>query len=188
MTMSTTQDPSLDYKVSKRGLKRGPNNEMFVFFRIKPGHEEQAARDLAAFQELLDKHGEPAKLGLHEAKLGMLENNTRLFFTTTFDPEVDPYLDDAIFRLWGAIHAWARHCEGYPGTMDTHPDPNKTKEWWMTNWNTCTVYFRPYARTFHEIVKALSVYDAFQKVLDDPASHRALQDPALQPLLALAAD
>lgn len=183
--MSATQD--ITYKVTKRGLKRGPNNEMFVFFKIKPGHEEQAAKDLAAFQKILDEGGEPWKLGLHEAKLGMLENNTRLFFTTTFDPEVDPYLDDAISRLWPGIHTWARHCEGYTGTMDwVETDGNKIKSWWMTNWNTCTVYYRPYARTFAEIVNALKLSDTFQKVLDNPAAAKALQDPALKPLLELA--
>src|SRR5215470_8407574 len=185
--MSATQEPSLGYKAKIRGLKRGPNNEMFVWFKIKPGHEEQAAKDLAAFGPMLDKGGEPWKLGLHESKLGMLEGNTRLFFTTTFDPEPDIYVDDALFRLTKGLHIWFRHCEGYPGTMDAPPtDLAKLKEWYFSHWRPCTVYFRPYARTFHEITKALSVYDTFQKVLDDPKAGKALQDPALKPLLDLA--
>ena len=32
------------------------------------------------------------------------------------------------------------------------------------------------------------VYEAFQQVLDDPAAAEALQNPALKPLLELAAD
>src|SRR5262245_16654362 len=183
--MSTS---ALGYKAPIRGLKRGPNNEMVVFFKVKPGHEEQAAKDLATFQGLLDKHGEPAKLGLHETKMAMLEGNTRLLFATTFGPEPDPYIDDAIFRLKQALHLWMRHCEDYPGTIDVPAENNKLKEWYFRHWNPCTVYFRPYARTFHEITNALRVYDTFQKVLDNPKAAVALQDPALKPLLDLASE
>jgi hypothetical protein len=185
--MSNTQGAALDFKVGNVASQTGPNRAMVVIFKIKPGHEQQAKADLAAFGGLLEKNGEPWKLGLHEAKLTTFDDDTRLFFITTFDPEVDPYLDDAIARLWPAIHTWARHCEGYTGTMDQpETDGNKIKSWWMTNWNTCTVYYRPYARTFHEITNALTLSDAFQTVLDNPAAAKALQDPALKPLLDLA--
>jgi len=42
--------------------------------------------------------------------------------------------------------------------------------------------------TLKETWKALRVQKAFQQVLDDPAAQKALQDPALRPLLAEAAD
>jgi TusA-related sulfurtransferase len=47
----------------------------------------------------------------------------------------------------------------------------------------------PYpAPTVKEVLKALAVNEAFQRVLDDPAAEEALQHPALAPLLEKAAD
>ena len=42
--------------------------------------------------------------------------------------------------------------------------------------------------TLKQIRKALRVNDAFQKVLDNPEAAKALEHPALQPLLAEASD
>ena len=39
-----------------------------------------------------------------------------------------------------------------------------------------------------QVLKALAVNEAFQRVLDDPAAAEALQHPALKPLLDKAAD
>ena len=46
---------------------------------------------------------------------------------------------------------------------------------------------RTYPGTVKEIRKALTVNDAFQRVLDGPAAAEALQHPALKPLLDEAA-
>ena len=47
----------------------------------------------------------------------------------------------------------------------------------------------PYpAPTVKEVLKALAVNEAYQRVLDDPAAEEALQHPALAPLLEKAAD
>ena len=42
--------------------------------------------------------------------------------------------------------------------------------------------------TVKQVLKALAVNEAFQRVLDDPAAEEALQHPALAPLLEKAAD
>jgi hypothetical protein len=42
--------------------------------------------------------------------------------------------------------------------------------------------------TVEEIKKAQRLQQAFQQVLDDPAAEKALQHPALKPLLEQAAD
>jgi hypothetical protein len=44
------------------------------------------------------------------------------------------------------------------------------------------------AHTLKQIRKALRVNDAFQEVLDDPASHAGVKHPPLKPLLAEASD
>ncbi len=53
---------------------------------------------------------------------------------------------------------------------------------------TAAAYARNYGGTVKEIRKAERVNDAFQRVLDDPRAGELLQQPALAPLLAEAAD
>jgi hypothetical protein len=45
-------------------------------------------------------------------------NGSHLVFTSTFDGELDPYLDAICERLGPEADAWWRHCAGYPGTAD----------------------------------------------------------------------
>lgn len=175
----------LDWKPSKNyGLRRGANSEMTMLFKVNPGQEEQAAKAFAAFQAIIDSGNQAVRIGIHDFRLTMLENNTRMLFATTFDPEINWYIDEAISRLGPALDTWWRHCVGYPGLQD----PNKLKEWYFDHWNTSSTYFRTYPVTISEVLKGLKVNEAFQKVLDNPASHKVLQDPALKPLLDLASD
>jgi hypothetical protein len=43
---------------------------------------------------------------------------SHLVFTSTFDGELDPYLDALCSRLGAEADAWWEHCVGYPGTSD----------------------------------------------------------------------
>jgi hypothetical protein len=145
--------------------------------------------DLAKFKAAVDSSDQPFLAGLHDSRLCLFDNDTRLLFATTFDGSINTYIDDAVLRLMGVLHLWFRHLEGYTGTMDEPPaDLNKAKQWFMSNFNKSTVYTRIYPRSLAEIMKGLKVNEAFQKVLDNPASHKALENPALKPLLDLASD
>ena len=44
--------------------------------------------------------------------------SSHLVFTSTFDGELDPYLDAICARLGADADAWWEHCAGYPGTAD----------------------------------------------------------------------
>lgn len=181
----------LDWQPSKNyGLTRGANHEMTMLFKVIPGHEEQAAEALAAFQRIIDSGNQAVKIGIHDFRLTMLENNTRILFATTFDPDINWYIDEAISRLAPALNTWWRHCVGYPepNADGTPKDPNMLKEWYFSHWNTSSTYFRVYPVTISEVLKGLKVNEAFQQVLDDPDAAEALQHPALKPLLDLASD
>ena len=186
--MSTTESP-ITYKAPEGlGQKRGPNSELTTFFKVKPGHEQQIVADLDAFQKAVDGSTLPFEIGLHDSRIALFDNDTRLAFCTTFDGDMDKYVDDALIKLAGPLHAWARHLEGYPSTMDTRAELSPWKEWLFVHFVTSMVYTRTFPRTLKEYMKAVEVNDAFQQVLDDPASHKAFEDPALKPLLDLAAE
>jgi hypothetical protein len=76
------------------------------------------------------------------------------------------------------------HVEGYPGVRS----PN-IKEWFkehtLVAGNFVAAYPEP---TVQEVLKALALQEAFQRVLDTPGAEEALQHPALKPLLDQAAD
>ena len=77
-----------------------------------------------------------------------------------------------------------QHVEGYDGL----PDVEAVKAFVLGAQVTAAAYARNYGGTVKEIRKAVRVNAAFQEVLDDPAAGGPLQQPALQPLLDVAAD
>ena len=174
------------------GKKSGPNSEFTLMFDVAKGHEKAMREELPKFGAAVAANKDiPFLAGLHDSRLTLFDNDTRLLFATTFDGDIDTYVDDALTRLMPVLHMWMRHLEGYPGTMDTmlRPDQySESKKWFLSYFRTSSVYTRVYPRSLKEIEKALKVNEAFQKVLDNPASHKAFQDPALKPLLDLASD
>jgi hypothetical protein len=187
----STKTPGLGYAVSEDiGQKRGPNSEFTLFFTVMKGHGAEMRKELEKFGAAVAANADvPFLAGLHESRFCLFNNDTQLLFSTTFDGSINVYVDDAVNRLMPLLHPWLRHLEGYTGTMDTPPsDLSKAKEWFMSYFRKSSVYTRVYARTLPEILKGLKVNDAFQKVLDNPAAAKALQDPALKPLLDQASD
>ena len=171
------------------GMKFGPNSEFTLVFDVQPGHGKQLHEDIVKFGEGVKGSRVPFLVGLHDSRLCVFDDDTRLLFSTTFDGDINQYVDDAITRLGELLHLWLRHLKGYPGTMDAYPqDFNALKKWFMSYFKKSSAYTRIYPRTLQEILKGLAVNEAFQKVLDNPASHKLLQDPAMKPLLDLASD
>ena len=122
-----------------------------------------------------------------DSRLCVFDDGKRLLFATTFDGDINQYVDDAINTLGEILHLWLRHLVGYPGTMEKYPDDyDALKKWFMGYFRKSSVFTRIYPRTLQEILKGLAVNEAFQKVLDNPASHKLLQDPSMAPLLELA--
>ena len=123
---------------------------------------------------------------IHEARFVLFDDDSRLLFATSFDGPWDAYMDDFFtsgptLELFDAIFG---HVEGYEGL----PDLAAVKAFVLGAQATAAAYARNYGGTVKEIRKAERVNKAFQQVLDDPAAARVLQEPALKPLLAEAAD
>jgi hypothetical protein len=102
-----------------------------VFTPIVPGHEDE----LRAYIEGLPVGADSplARLhGLHLSRIQIFDELVdqghghrvdtlrfrQLLFTSTFDGELDAYLDDICALLGPEADGWWRHCVGYPGTAD----------------------------------------------------------------------
>lgn len=176
----------------RKGARVEPVSELSVFLKVKPGRE-QAIREAfnttpeqaAAMDKAIHDVGT-----LHQARYCLFDNGTRLLVATTFDDDWDVYIDD--FAASYILDAWDRfliHCEGYPDEGKASLTVHEIKEFLTANQVTAVSFYMTYPGvTVKQIEKALRDEKVFQQVLDNPAAAEALQDPALQPLLELAAD
>ncbi len=102
-----------------------------TFAPIIPGHEEEllayieglptaAASPLARLDTLHLSRIQIFDRLVHQGpdhKLDQLESNW-LVFTSSFDGELDDYLDLICDRIGDEADGWWSHCVGYPGTAD----------------------------------------------------------------------
>jgi hypothetical protein len=171
------------------GITDGPTSEFTLFFDVKPGHGDGLRQSLQALQDHPGyRPGDHniAITSIHEARFVLFDDDTRLLFATSFDGPWDAYMDDFFtsgptLQLFDAIFG---HVEGYEGL----PTAEAVKAFVMGAQVTAAAYARNYGGTVKEIRKAERVNTAFQQVLDDPEAAGLLQQPALKPLLAEAAD
>ena len=173
-------------------IRVGPTTELSVFFKVKPGTSLEALQDgIRKYRQVVLNNFETLmKIGLHETRLVIFDDGTRILFATSFDGDWTQYIDDAVMHLAVGFQAWLIYLEGYPATKESDPIPDKVvvREYIKKHQVPAVAYARTAPGGLKEVQKGLRLNNAFQKVLDDPASHKALQDPALKPLLDMAAD
>ena len=79
------------------GVQVGSASEFSLFFRVRPGHENDL-RD--AVEALQDSPGyrpgdyEMPIASIHEARFVLFDDDTRLLFATSFDGPWDSYMED----------------------------------------------------------------------------------------------
>jgi hypothetical protein len=114
-----------------RGNKTGVAYSLTVIAPIVAGHEETVRERIESMPV-----GEDSPLArldtLHFSRVQIFSElvyqgapqkpdrlrASHLVFTSTFDGELDPYLDAICSRLGPEADAWWQHCVGYPGTSD----------------------------------------------------------------------
>ena len=186
------------------GAKSGKRDELTMFYRVKPGHEEQIRKAITAFfsDPGRTKMDDPrifnyiAKTGVHDIRLVLFDNDTRLAWMTSFDTEWDPYIDDT-FAVRNNLVEYGKilqhTVEAPEGVADpSHPiqrNSRGVKDLFIAQ----RVVACGYAPTFPnettwEIKKGERLRKAFQQVLDHPDAEQALKHPALKPLLELASE
>jgi len=173
----------------RSGQKVGSRSEFLAIGDVIPGKEEALRQQLA--RHMGDPHITNAinQIGtLHEARFVMFDGcdgGKRLMFASSFDGPWDVYIDDfARTDIGRAFDETWCYVEGYPGVKSPG-----IKEWFKKHTVVAGNFVAAYPEpTVKQVLKALAVYDAFQRVLDDPAAGEALAHPALKPLLEQAAD
>lgn len=178
-----------------QGLKHGKVTELTMFFRVKPGHEKAIREAIEAFcnDTTRSSAGNIAQIGIHELRITLFDNDTRMQWMTSFDTDWDPYIDDTInlmtLQLYGGVF---QHTVEAPAGIETGNVPNPyaaIKDLFNANRLNAVGFLTAFPNlTFRQNQKHERLQKAFEQVLDDPEGAKALQHPALKPLLDLAAD
>ena len=186
------------------GVRAGKRHELTMFYRVKPGHEKQIRAAIVDYftSPARTKVDDPrifnyiAKTGVHDVRLVLFDNDTRLVWLTSFDTEWDPYIDDTFAVRNDAIEygkILQHTLEGPEGATDPNSPLNKSaaglKDVFVANRVVATGYAPTFPNaTTWGIKKGERIMEAFEKVLDHPDAEKALSHPALKPLLELASE
>lgn len=175
----------------RKGLKVGVTGEWTVIAKVKPGHEK-AIREVAESLAAKGAEQEDRILSIgtvHDYRSVLFDNDRWAMFMSNFDGDWDQYINDFFSKGAREVFDGAfSHCEGYP---DISASDDAKKDWYQAHTHESANYKRAYPGSVKEIWRALEVQKAFQEVLDDPASAKALvavaSTPALKRLLDQAA-
>jgi hypothetical protein len=178
-------------KKSGKGLSHGVVSELTAYFHVRPGHEEELRAAVKRFKEKAQPKDTSVfeRLGLRDMRHVIFDNGTRVMWSTSFESDWDPYIDDAI-AIFGTDNwiDWLQHTvEFEPGMRN--PTNAQVKAFLQSGQEQAATLFNALPnQTLPQIKKAIFLSRAFQQVLDDPDAAQALQQPALKPLLDQAAD
>ena len=97
----------------RTGLKSGQVSELTVIAPLKP----DGAKRLRKLFDLLDGNfaGALAVGTVHDMRFVLLEDDTKLLFTTAYDGDWDPYIDDFATKIPEAMDYIFGNVEGWPG-------------------------------------------------------------------------
>jgi cytochrome P450 len=103
---------------------------------------------------------------IHFARWVLIDNDTRLLFTSNFDGTLDSYLDEFIEKASGGLDAIWSNCEGYPagGAKDVAAFKKYVHE---TQFNNTLVYTAYPDATVREIKQALRTRRKFEDFLEE---------------------
>ena len=191
--MATTQGVTQGIQDSAKVVKCGVVNAFHTVWEVKPGHAEQLRQAIGRFKAgLVARIDMFINVTVHQATLLMFDNDRRFYFDVSFDMEWDSYMDDVFKQSGNGIlhHDVLQHCVGgadMPQNVWTSADLKNMIQAHRVYETVAFAVTLP-DMTLGESLKARSLLRAFQQVLDNPAAAQALKDPALKPLLDLAAD
>jgi hypothetical protein len=181
-------------KKSGKGLSDKQVSELTTFFTIKPGHTERLRAALQRFGEATDNLDPKLRrqIGLHALLIVIFDNGRRLMFSATFETDWDPYIDDGIAFIGLPTYVdWLQHLNEFPypdGAPITATNA-EVKQLLQTYQEQATWFHDGFGSiTLAQFIKGGQLAAAFEQVLNNPAAAQALQQPALKPLLELAAD
>ena len=103
---------------SRPGVRVGSASEFSLFFRVRPGHENDLREAVRALQNSPGYRPGDYDLPIatiHEARFVLFDDDTRLLFATSFDGPWDAYMEDFAAKPLQLFDSIFRHVEGYEG-------------------------------------------------------------------------
>jgi hypothetical protein len=170
----------------RAGLEVGARTAFTFMVNVLPGHEKALRELIAAGQGRPEADAALKEIGtLHEFRWVMFDDDRRLMFASSFDGSWETYIQDFAATVIGEmIDRNLQHVEGWIGIKDP-----RVADWLLERAVPAVGYNTAYPQpTVKQIWQALALQQAFQQALDNPGAADALQHPALEPLLELAAD
>jgi len=102
------------------GKRIGKVGEFTAFFPLKPGKAEKIRQNLATYQAQ-GSYFEAAIGTVHDLRIVLFDNDTRLLFAATFDGDFLPYVADVVAKAGPWLdEMFLDVLEGYPGANDPH--------------------------------------------------------------------
>jgi hypothetical protein len=107
------QGPTPEAAGSERPFKYyGKQGEFTLLAPFKPGGAEKA-REIA---RIADEGAAPGKIGtLHNVRIAILDNDSRMLFASVYDGTWDQYIDDFAAGMMPFLDELWFTLEGYPG-------------------------------------------------------------------------
>jgi hypothetical protein len=171
----------------RAGPKVGTRTAFTFFADVLPGHEKALREGIEADQRDPRSYDVIREIAtLHEFRWVLFDEDRRVMFCSSFDGPWDVYIQDFVRSAIGQMidKNLAHVGGGWVGIKDPG-----ASDWLLAHAVPAPYYGCAYPEPpVKKIWKALAVEEAFQQVLDDPAAAQALKDPALKPLLDVAAD
>ena len=150
------------------GLKAGRSNEFTLIMNLKPGGAERLRKKLATNSKFGNQNQVYAdRIGtLHDLRFVIFDNDTRLFFATTFDDDWDAYINDFATLIPDLIDIVFEEVEDYPGIKS----PN-IKDYIVKSQVTATYFYSAYPdASVRDIRKAMKVKSGLDVLLDAASS------------------
>ena len=109
---SETPPPAIT-SAGRVGARLGKVSELTMVVPLAPGGADR----LRAFLKLLGGNLAGAdKVGsVHDMRFVFIDNDTRMIFATTFDGDLDPYIDDFVTKIPDYLDIIDSAWEGWPG-------------------------------------------------------------------------
>ncbi|WP_254527564.1 MULTISPECIES: hypothetical protein [unclassified Sphingobacterium] len=100
----------------KKGLRSGRVSELTAIADLKPGGGER----LKKIMEIADGNlGGATRVGtLHDLRIVLLDNDSKILFCTAYDGDWDAYIDDFATKIPELMDIIFGNVEGWPGIKD----------------------------------------------------------------------
>src|SRR5262249_29213819 len=116
------------------GARQGRVSELTAIVPLAPG----GGKRIRGLLDLLEGNFQGADLvrTLHDMRLVILDNDTKLLFATTYDGEWDAYIDDFVTKIPNSMDILFCNCEGWPGIHSP-----VIKDWLVKNQYTADAWY-----------------------------------------------